>query len=95
MLRIQGVEIPGKKKGKGKGQPGADILSEARDSSQGDVFAALDGLIEGIEGSLAVAGKITSFGSREKEEDTQIDAKTIEEETSATEETQPEPRPNV
>lgn len=74
MLRIEGVEIPGKKKGKGKGQPGGNILSEARERNQGDIFAALDGLVEGIEGSLAVAGKITGFGAREKEEDAQAQA---------------------
>jgi hypothetical protein len=74
MLRIEGVEIPGKKKGKGKGQPGDNMLSEARERNQGDIFAALDGLVEGIEGSLAVAGKITGFGAREKEEDAQAQA---------------------
>lgn len=68
MLRIEGVEIPGKRKGKGKGQPGDNLLRESRDRCQGDVFAALDGLIEGIEGSLAVADKITSFGTRDKED---------------------------
>ncbi|KAF1934045.1 uncharacterized protein M421DRAFT_208 [Didymella exigua CBS 183.55] len=67
MLRIEGVEIPGKKKGKGKGQPGDAILSEARERSQGDIFSALDGLVKGVEGSLTVAGKITSFGAREQE----------------------------
>lgn len=68
MLRIEGVEIPSKKKGKGKGQPGDAILSEARERSQGDIFAALDGLVEGVEGSLTVASRITSFGAREKDD---------------------------
>ncbi|KAJ4982778.1 hypothetical protein SVAN01_11737 [Stagonosporopsis vannaccii] len=68
MLRIEGVEIAGKRKGKGKGQPGDNVLNEARERYHGDVFAALDGLVEGIEGSLEVAGKITSFGSRDKED---------------------------
>ncbi|KAF3000759.1 hypothetical protein E8E13_004693 [Curvularia kusanoi] len=68
MLRIEGVEIPGKKKGKAKGQPGDAIFNDARDRSQGDAFAALDGLVEGIEASLMVASKITGFGSREKDE---------------------------
>jgi hypothetical protein len=67
MLRIEGVEIPGKKKGKGKGEPGETILNDARERNQGDVFAALDGLVEGIEASLLVASKITGFGSRDKE----------------------------
>jgi hypothetical protein len=83
MLRVEGVEIPGKKKGKGKGQPGDNLLSEARERNQGDIFAALDGLIEGIEGSLAVAGKITGFGSREREENIPTDAKLEEEDKSA------------
>lgn len=75
MLRIEGVEIPGKKKSKGKGQPGDNMLNEARERSQGDIFVALDGLVEGIEGSLAVASKITGFGAREKEEDSQAEMK--------------------
>lgn len=73
MLQIEGVEIPGKKKGKGKGQPGDAILSEARERSQGDIFTALDGLVENVEGSLTIAGKITSFGAREQEENAQAD----------------------
>lgn len=77
MLRIEGVEIPGKKKGKGRGQPGDTILGEARERSRGDIFAALDGLIEGVEGSLIVAGKITSFGAREQEETTHADSEAV------------------
>lgn len=68
MLRVEGVEIPGKRKGKGKGLPGENILSEARERNQGDIFAALDGLVEGIEGSLTITSKITGFGAREKVE---------------------------
>ena len=85
MLRIEGVEILGKKKGKGKGQPGDNMLSEARERNQGDIFAALDGLVEGIEGSLAVAGKVTQFGTREKDENVQADLKPETEEKSITE----------
>lgn len=81
MLRIEGVEIPGKKKGKGKGQPGDAILSEARERSQGDVFAALDGLVDGVESSLAIASKITGFGFREKEEKVEESAKPEEKST--------------
>lgn len=77
MLRIEGVEIPAKKKGKGRGQPGDIILSEARERSQADIFAVLDGLVEGVEGSLVVAGKITSFGAREQEENTQADSEAV------------------
>ncbi|KAF2254842.1 hypothetical protein BU26DRAFT_146308 [Trematosphaeria pertusa] len=58
MLKIEGIEVPGKSKGKAKGQPGENKLKEARDRSQGDVFGALDGLLKGVEGSLEVAGKI-------------------------------------
>ncbi|KAJ8113285.1 hypothetical protein OPT61_g4543 [Boeremia exigua] len=85
MLRIEGVEIPGKKKGKGKGQPGDDLLNEATERCQGDTFAAMDGLIESIEGSLAVAGKITSFGARDKEENVQPSSKLEATERSVTE----------
>ena len=79
MLRIEGVEVPSKKKGKGKGkgkgEHGDSILSTARERSQGDIFAALEGLVEGIESSLAIAGKITGFGSRERDEVSQGEAK--------------------
>lgn len=64
MLRIDGVEVPTKSKGKAKGQPGESKLKDARDRTQGDVFAALDGLVKGIEGGLDVAGKIV--GVREE-----------------------------
>lgn len=87
MLRIEGVEVPGKKKGKGKGSPGDNILAEARERNQGDIFAALDGLVAGIEGSLAVASQITGFGSREKDTDLQVEVKAETEEKSAVEET--------
>lgn len=87
MLRIEGVEVPGKKKGKGKGLPGDNILAEARERNQGDIFAALDGLVAGIEGSLAVASQITGFGSREKDTDLQVEVKAETEEKSAVEET--------
>ncbi|KAF2741466.1 hypothetical protein EJ04DRAFT_507259 [Polyplosphaeria fusca] len=63
MLKIQGVGIAARKKGKEKGAPGEGKLKEARDVSGGDIFSALDGLVKGVEGSLDVAGKIT--GPRE------------------------------
>lgn len=59
MLRIEGVEVPNKNKGKAKGQPGETKLKEAQDRSHGDTFGALDELVRGIEGSLDVAGKIS------------------------------------
>ncbi|KAH8726984.1 hypothetical protein GQ44DRAFT_725742 [Phaeosphaeriaceae sp. PMI808] len=63
MLRIQGIDIPGKNKGKGKGQAGTDKLAEAREKSHGDVFGALDSLVGDVEGGLSVAAKI-SGGAR-------------------------------
>ncbi|KAF1838568.1 hypothetical protein BDW02DRAFT_585836 [Decorospora gaudefroyi] len=69
MLRIEGVEIPRKSKGKGKSQAGQDKLNEAREQ-QADIFAALDGLVQGIERGLEVAGKISGPRPREGEEDT-------------------------
>lgn len=65
MLRVEGVEIPRKAKGKGKGQTGQVKLSEAREQNQGDIFGALDGLVHGVESSLEVAGKISSRRSDE------------------------------
>jgi len=59
MLKIEGLEVPGKSKGKAKGQPGESKLREAQERSQGDIFGALNGLVRGIEGSLEVAGKIS------------------------------------
>ncbi|KAJ4362184.1 hypothetical protein N0V95_001532 [Ascochyta clinopodiicola] len=86
MLRIEGVGVSNRKKNKGKGRPGDNILSEAREHNEGDIFAALDGLVEGIEGSLAVASKITGFGSREKEVETQPEVRPETGEKSAVEE---------
>lgn len=57
MLRIEGIEVPGK--GKGKGEAGDEKLGQAREKNQGDVFAALDTLIGEVEGGLAVAAKMT------------------------------------
>lgn len=59
MLKIDGVEISGKSKGKAKGQPGEQRLKEAQERSQGDIFGALDMLLKEVEGSLDVAGKIS------------------------------------
>lgn len=77
MLRIEGVEIPRKSKGKGKGQVGQDKLSEAREQ-QSDIFGALDGLVQSIEGGLDVAGKITGVGLKETEGATVTDLRTEE-----------------
>ncbi|KAH7402423.1 hypothetical protein BKA66DRAFT_403850 [Pyrenochaeta sp. MPI-SDFR-AT-0127] len=60
MLRIEGVEVSNRNKGKGKGQAGQDKLSDATEKNQGDIFGALDGLVQGIEGGLGVAAKISS-----------------------------------
>lgn len=58
MLQIEGVEIPAKSKGKGKGEPGESRLKGAMEKSEGDVFRAMDALVGGIEEGLEVAGKI-------------------------------------
>jgi hypothetical protein len=81
MLRIEGIEIPGKHKGKGKVQAGNDKLSEARERSQGDIFGALDYLVQDIEGGLKVAAKIGSRRSAE-EQGTVTDVRTAQEEKS-------------
>jgi hypothetical protein len=81
MLRIEGIEIPGKHKGKGKGQAGNDKLSEARERSQGDIFGALDKLVQDIEGGLKVAAKTGSRRSAE-EQSTVTDVRTAQEEKS-------------
>ena len=65
MLKVEGVEIP-KSNGKFKGESGEEQLREAKEKAQGDVFAALDTLVKGVETSLEVAGKIS--GGREEEE---------------------------
>ncbi|KAF2034386.1 hypothetical protein EK21DRAFT_97486 [Setomelanomma holmii] len=83
MLRIEGLEVPGKNKGKGKGQAGNDRLSEARDKCQGDLFGALDSLVQDIEGGLKVAAKIGSRRSAE-EQGTVTDVRTAQEEKSVT-----------
>jgi hypothetical protein len=74
MLRIQGIEIPRKGKGKGKGEVGQDRLTEAREQ-QGDIFDALDGLVQGIEGGLETAGKISGARSRDGEQGTLADVR--------------------
>lgn len=58
MLRIEGVEVPAKSKGKAKGEPGESKLEDAMGKVAGDVFAAMEGLVKGIEGGLEVAEKI-------------------------------------
>ncbi|KAF2264321.1 hypothetical protein CC78DRAFT_580390 [Lojkania enalia] len=69
MLKIEGVEVPGKSKGKAKGAPGDGKLREARDKAGGDIFGALDGLVKGVEGSLEVAGKICGANEDVRESD--------------------------
>jgi hypothetical protein len=86
MLRIEGIELPGKNKGKGKGQAGNDKLSEARDRNQGDVFGALDNLVQDIEGGLATAAKIAG-GAPAEDQDTVASVPKAEEGESLTNET--------
>ncbi|KAL6712426.1 hypothetical protein ACN47E_000303 [Coniothyrium glycines] len=59
MLRVHGIEIQRKNKGKGKGSAQQDKFSEAREKNQGDIFGAMDGLVQGIEESLSIAGCIS------------------------------------
>ncbi|PVH95884.1 hypothetical protein DM02DRAFT_675184 [Periconia macrospinosa] len=59
MLQIEGVQIPGKNKGKAKGQPGEMKLKDAQEKSHGDIFAALDGLVASVDGGLEMAHKIS------------------------------------
>ncbi|KAF2856802.1 hypothetical protein T440DRAFT_8713 [Plenodomus tracheiphilus IPT5] len=68
MLQVEGVEVPKKTKGKGKGQAGQEKLNEARDQSQGDIFTALDGLVQGIEHGLETAKKISGAVPKPAEE---------------------------
>jgi hypothetical protein len=80
MLRIEGIEISGKNKGKGKGQAGNDKLSEAREKTQDDLFGALDSLVQDIEGGLTIAARIAGVPPAE-EQDTVADVRSAEEET--------------
>ena len=57
-----------------RGQAGLDRLNEARDQ-QADIFDALDGLVQGIEGGLETAGKISGARSRIGEQGTLADAR--------------------
>jgi hypothetical protein len=86
MLRIEGVEIPTKGKARGKSQAGQDKLSEAREQ-QGDIFGALDALVQGVEGGLDVAGKITRVASKEGEGVTLSDLHTEEADKTAGDDT--------
>jgi hypothetical protein len=74
MLRIQGVDIPRKSKGKGKGDVGQDRLTEAREQ-YGDIFDALDGLVQGVERGLETASRISGARSREAEQGTLTDVR--------------------
>jgi hypothetical protein len=85
MLRIEGIEIPGKNKGKGKSQAGNDKLSEARDKSEGDIFGALDSLVLDIEGGLGTAAKIA--GEAPTQEQDTAEVRRVEEEPAITDET--------
>jgi hypothetical protein len=60
MLRIEGVEMPAKNKGKATGDPGEIKLRAAMEKAQGDHFAAMDSLVARVESGLDIAGKITA-----------------------------------
>jgi hypothetical protein len=85
MLRIEGIEIPSKNKGKGKGQT-VDKLSEAREKSQGDLFEALDSLVQDIEGGLGLAAKIAGRAPTEGQS-TVTDLRKVEEDKAIADET--------
>lgn len=74
MLRIQGIDIPRKSKGKGKGEVGQDRLTEAREQ-QGDIFDALDGLVQDVERGLETASKISGARPREEDQGTLTDVR--------------------
>ncbi|KAI4703032.1 hypothetical protein J4E81_001909 [Alternaria sp. BMP 2799] len=74
MLRIQGIDIPRKSKGKGKGEVGQDRLTEAREQ-QGDIFDALDGLVQDVERGLETASKISGARLREEDQGTLTDVR--------------------
>jgi hypothetical protein len=86
MIRIAGIEIPGKNKGKGKGQAGDDKLSEAREKTQDDLFGALDSLVQDIEGGLETAAKIAGTVPAEGQ-DTVVDVRATNEEEHVASET--------
>jgi hypothetical protein len=85
MLRIEGIEIPSKHRGKGKAQA-VDKLSEAREKSQGDLFEALDSLVQDIEGGLGLAAKIAGRVPAE-DQGTITDLRKAEETKATAEET--------
>jgi hypothetical protein len=86
MLRVEGLEIPSKNKGKGKGQAGDDKLNEARDKSQGGLFDALDSLVQDIEGGLKTAAKIVGVTSA-RQQDTVVDVRVAEDDKGPTDNT--------
>lgn len=86
MLRIEGTEIPGKQKGKGKGQVGDDKFHEARERSQGDVFLALDGLVLSIDGGLDIAARLTQASTGDAQ-DTETNVQCTRDEAGLTAET--------
>jgi hypothetical protein len=86
MLRVEGIEIPSKNKGKGKGQAGDDKLSEARDKSQGDLFGALDSLVGDVETGLKTAAKIVGVPSAGAQ-DTVVDVRAAEDDKGPTDNT--------
>jgi hypothetical protein len=72
MLRVEGIEVPGRNKGKEKGERGESRLKDAREKNQGDVFAALDGLVKSLEGGLEVAGKINGVRGNVRESEATV-----------------------
>lgn len=68
MMQIEGMNMASRSKSKDKSRRGDAKLNEARERSQGDVFEALEGLVQGIEGALELAGNIAAKGLKESAE---------------------------
>lgn len=72
MLQIEGISISAKAKAKGKGPPGHDKLSDVREKNHGDIFRAIDGLMQDIDGGLEVARSILRSNACERVESTMV-----------------------
>lgn len=73
MLRINGVEIPAKIKGKAKGEPGEAKLKDAMEKAHGDVFGAIDRLLQDVEVGLEVTRKIMGRDIADEENPDELD----------------------
>lgn len=83
MLRVEGVQVAGKSRGKGKASSGDNKLNDAREKNQGDIFEALDSLVQDVDGGLAMAAKIVG-GRSTKGQDTVTDVRVAEDKRTST-----------